>query len=208
MAHMSAETRKFEMGTVEPISEHFSGAEVTEAIRGLDSTALVRLRRIARFLARFSSIAADDLVQEACCRAMEETRVCPREMLLVPFLAGVMRSILSGAAKAHARHPEWPLDELMAKGRDWSDNAMTAEAVLIATEDEKALIERAAVIKRQVLGLFEDDLVAQTIAEGVMEGLEGEELRVLTELDKTAFASKRKFIRRRIAKTFPESAKS
>ncbi len=196
------------MGTGEPVSAHFSAVEITEAIRGLDATELVRLRRIARILTRFSALVPDDLVQEACCRVMEETRLCPREIQLVPFLAGVMRSMASDAAKAHARHPERSLDGLAAKGLDWSDDTMTAEEVLIASEDEEALIARAASVKRQVLGLFEDDVVAQTIAEGVMEGMEGEELRALTLLDKTAFASKRKLIRRRIVKAFPESAKS
>ena len=196
------------MGTGEPVSAHFSAVEITEAIRGLDATEFVRLRRIARFLARFSTISPDDLVQEACCRVMEETRLCPREMQLVPFLAGVMRSMVSDAAKAHARHPERSLDVLATKGRDRSDDTMTAEEVLIALEDEEVLIARAASAKRQVLGLFDDDVVAQIIAEGIMEGLEGEDLRALTELDKTAFASKRKLIRRRITKAFPESAKS
>jgi RNA polymerase sigma-70 factor (ECF subfamily) len=196
------------METGEPVSAHFSAVEITEAIRALEATELVRLRGIARFLARFSTIAPDDLVQEAFCRAMELSRLCPRHIQTVPFLAGVMRSMVSDAAKAHARHPERSLDALSANGRDWSDNAATAEDVLIACEDDEALLERAAATKRQVLGLFEDDLVAQTIAEGIMEGLEGEELRALTELDKTAFASKRKLIRRRIAKASAESAKS
>jgi DNA-directed RNA polymerase specialized sigma24 family protein len=196
------------MATGEPANAHFSAVEITKAIRALDATELVRLRAIARSLARFSSVAFDDLLQEACYRTMDGSRLCPREMRLVPFLVGVMRSIVSDTAKARARHPERPLGVLCAAGRDWSDGTMTAEEGLIASEEEKALAERAAETKRQVLKIFEDDVVAQIIAEGIMEGREGEELRTLTELDKTAFASKRKLIRRRIAKAFPESAKS
>ncbi len=191
-----------------PATTHLSTAEITDAIRALSPTDLVRLRTIARMLARFSNIAADDLAQEACFRAMAGARECPHHIALLPFLVGIMRSIVSDAAKARKRHPEAQLEVLMAAGKEWSDNTMTTEEQLIASEDEKALVERATATRRQVLGLFDDDLVAQTIAEGILDGLEGEELRSLTELDKTAFASKRRLIRRRIAKAFPERAKS
>jgi mannonate dehydratase len=59
-------------------------------------------------------------------------------------------------------------------------------------------------IKQAVLGLFEDDLAAQTIVEGDMDGIEGEELRDLTGLDAKAFASKRRLVRRRIDRTYPK----
>ena len=55
-----------------------------------------------------------------------------------------------------------------------------------------------------LVSLFEDDEIAQVILEGMMEGIEGEELRKLTELDKTAYQSKRRLIRRRIEKRFPK----
>src|SRR5258708_8281518 len=119
---------------------------------------------------------------------MEEKRFCPREIRPVPFLVGGMGSMVSDAAKARQRHPERSLEVMRTAGRDWPADTPTAEEGLIASEDEEALVERAAAIKRQVLGLFDDDLVAQTIAEGIMDGLDGEDLRTLTELDKTAFA--------------------
>jgi RNA polymerase sigma-70 factor (ECF subfamily) len=40
-----------------------------------------------------------------------------------------------------------------------------------------------------------------------MEGTDGEELRALTDLTKIAFASKRRLIRRRIDKAFPDGWK-
>jgi hypothetical protein len=63
--------------------------------------------------------------------------------------------------------------------------------------------EEAARIKAAVLALFADDIVAQTLAEGVMEELDAVELRALTGLDLTGFASKRRLVRRRIDKAFP-----
>ena len=64
--------------------------------------------------------------------------------------------------------------------------------------------ETATAMKAAMLALFEDDPTAQVILEGMMEGMEGEELRELTELNATAYQSKRRLIRRRIEKTFPE----
>ena len=48
--------------------------------------------------------------------------------------------------------------------------------------------------------LFEDDIVAQTIVEGILENMRGEELRALAGLDETAYESKRRLIRRRLEK--------
>jgi hypothetical protein len=38
------------------------------------------------------------------------------------------------------------------------------------------------------------------IVQGMIEDAEGEELRAVTDLDKTAFASKRRFVRRQITR--------
>jgi RNA polymerase sigma-70 factor (ECF subfamily) len=43
--------------------------------------------------------------------------------------------------------------------------------------------------------------------EGIMEGIAGEELRSLTQLSQTQFDSKRRLIRRRIDKAFPQERK-
>jgi DNA-directed RNA polymerase specialized sigma24 family protein len=184
-----------------------SEAEVKDAVQALQDQELVRLRSIARALARFSPIAADDLLQEAFCRALDRSRRWPIDVDAVPFLAGIMRSISSDAAKAAHRRPEQSLEVMAESGRDWPAEVPTAEQVLINAEEDEARIVRAGAAKRTVVDLFGDDLAAQIIVEGMMEGLDGEDLRVLTGLDKTAFASKRRLVRRRIAKAIPESMK-
>ena len=70
-----------------------------------------------------------------------------------------------------------------------------------------AAADEARRIKRAILALFDDDLEAQTIAEGTMDGMEGEELRSCTGLDEKAFATKRRLVRRRIDKAFPKGRK-
>jgi RNA polymerase sigma-70 factor (ECF subfamily) len=54
-----------------------------------------------------------------------------------------------------------------------------------------------------MLALFKDDPVARDLLEGIMEDFDADELRELTGLDKTAYASKRRLIRRTIDKHYP-----
>ena len=58
-------------------------------------------------------------------------------------------------------------------------------------------------ITQAIIGLFEDDPVAQVMVEGIMENMEGEELRELAGLTKLAFASKWRPICRRIEQAYP-----
>ena len=64
--------------------------------------------------------------------------------------------------------------------------------------------EEASRIRSAIISLFDDDETARDLAEGIMEEFTREELRELTDLDKTAYDTKRKLIRRRIQKTYPE----
>jgi hypothetical protein len=58
-------------------------------------------------------------------------------------------------------------------------------------------------IRHAVIDLFAEDPVAQVMVEGMMEDMEGEELREVTGLTKIGFASKRRLIRRRVDQAFP-----
>ena len=58
-----------------------------------------------------------------------------------------------------------------------------------------------------MVALFNEDLQARDLVEGMMEDFTAEELRKLTELDETAYASKRRLIRRTIDKHYPEGWK-
>jgi hypothetical protein len=58
--------------------------------------------------------------------------------------------------------------------------------------------------KQKIIDLFVGDTEAQVIVEGMMEGVRGEDLRSLTDLDQTAYQSKRRQIRRKIEKLIKE----
>jgi RNA polymerase sigma-70 factor (ECF subfamily) len=196
------------MAQDKPVKDWLSPAEFTGKLRELGPLELARLRGMARSFARFSWVDPEDLAHEAIHRTMTGNRHCPRDTAILSFLYGVMHSLVSDEAKARARHPEVQLEPLAESGMEWPSDAVGAEQEQIDRQEEQALIARGKAVRAQVMALFDDDLAAQIIAEGVMDDLEGEELRSLTELDKTAFASKRRLVRRRIGKAFPESAKN
>jgi RNA polymerase sigma-70 factor (ECF subfamily) len=186
-------------------SATLSPAEVAAAIRALPAAGWYRLDRIAAYYARACPLEADDLRQEALVRALTGTRQCPIGVDVVRFLGEAMRSMASDSVKADKRKATQAggtglhlvtLEDAEAIDSIVSPSA-TPEAALIAEEE-------AARIRQAILDLFADDVVAQTIVEGDMEGMEAEEIRNLTGLDKTAYASARRLIRRRIDKAFPE----
>jgi DNA-directed RNA polymerase specialized sigma24 family protein len=174
--------------------------EIEDAVRALGTPDKLRLRKIAIVYSRAGPLDPDDLLQEAFTRALDGTRRCPREVDVVRFLAEVMRSIASDARKALRRHPELRAEPLMVDGGlafDPADERLNAEEQSLAEE-------RAESVRKVILELFQDDPVAQVLVEGIMEEMGGEELRLLTDLGKTGFASKRRLIRRRIDAAYPD----
>jgi RNA polymerase sigma-70 factor (ECF subfamily) len=152
-------------------------------------------------LCRDAAFGADDLLQEAFQRALDGTRQCARTLDIVHFLAGVMRSIASDWRKARKRRPEMnlvtqtgALREVVLQVRD---NSPVAEEVL-------AVNEEAGRLQAAIFALFVDDALAQRLLEGIMDGLAGAQLRSLTGLSETEFASKRRLIRRRVDKAYPK----
>jgi RNA polymerase sigma-70 factor (ECF subfamily) len=149
---------------------------------------------------------AEDLLQEAFRRALD-ARNCPVSVDIVRFLAEAMRSIRDGELKRAKRRPVLvsrpPKGGERAQVLEPIDPAPNAEERLAAA-DEESVRERK---RQEVIGLFADDLAAQVIVEGIMEGTRGEDLRTLTDLDPTGYESKRRLIRRRIEKAFQGMSK-
>jgi hypothetical protein len=118
---------------------------------------------------------------------------------ILAFLAETMHSIASDEAKKRARHRELQTVPLFAEdalAHDPPDPEANAEEVLAGEQE-------AHRIRHAVIDLFAEDPVAQVMVEGMMEDMEGEELREVTGLTKIGFASKRRLIRRRVDQAFP-----
>lgn len=180
----------------EPASSVLSQDEVIEAIGALSVAAWNRLRRIAVIFSRGRPIEPEDLLQEAFARAIGGSRNCPRNVDIVRFLVEAMRSIASSSIKVLTRQPNFQAVPLIGDDGltlDPPDPQPTAEQRAISDEE-------VARIRRSILDLFQDDFTAQVLVEGMMEGMNGEDLRETTGLSKVRFASKRRFVRRRLDK--------
>ena len=174
--------------------------EVARAIQELSDADWNRLDKVAARYARNGLIESNDLLQEAFLRALDGRRNCPADVDPVKFLAEAMRSIADGESEKSEGRPQ--LVPIANHGGD--EIAVDPPDSSLDPEQRADSGQEAAAIKACLVSLFKDDEIAQVILEGMMEGIEGEELRELTDLGKTAYQSKRKVIRRRIDKKFPK----
>lgn len=173
-------------------------ADIAEAIRGLTAVQWLRLRKVALAYARLAAdMDPDDLLQEAFRRALDGERTCPADVDVVRFLAEAIRSIADGERAKNSRRPATV--RFPGHGGDPQEIAEPAEPM---PDAEESLIEGENHSQRraEAVAMFEDDIAAQTIVEGILDNMRGEELRELTGLDETTYESKRRLIRRRIEK--------
>lgn len=176
-----------------------SAAEVADRIRDLSDADVLRLKRASEYLSFGGARPPADLRQEAIRRAVSGARKCPCGLSMVTFLRGVMRSIAWADRKSLARGPKLAV---VAKDDRGEGSLAGIADRRMSPEDKIIHDENIAKMKRKILALFEDDVVAQTLAEGIMDGMEGKELRDLVGLNEKEFATKRRLVRRRIDKAF------
>jgi DNA-directed RNA polymerase specialized sigma24 family protein len=144
---------------------------------------------------------AEDLLQEAFARALEnDGRHCPADVDVVRFLAEAMRSIANGEYEKAKLRPS--LIPLANHGDQQNDTDPPDPA--IGAEDWLAREQYAALRRREILALFDDQPLARDIIQGRMKDMSPTEIRELTGLDATAYASQLKLIRRRIYNKFPK----
>ena len=171
--------------------------EISDALENLDAFGWARLRKVAAVLAAGGRGKEDELLQETMLRVLDGGRPWPQGVPLVPFLAGVMKSVAHGerakVTRSPARRAASLYDGSGALVIDMADAGPTPEEALTGEQ-------AAGRLKQRVAAAFEGDFHAQILLEGMLEGMEGEALRGLTELDPTAYASKRRLIRRRLSK--------
>jgi RNA polymerase sigma-70 factor (ECF subfamily) len=176
--------------------------EITAAIRGFTAAQWGRLKKVAGRYAQKAAMPAEDLLQEAFARALEDDgRKCPIDVDVVRFLAEAMRSIADGEREKAELIPAMVSISVQDDGTDpayrVADGTPTVEQRLVREEE-------TAQRRHDLFALFDDDPQARDIVEGTIAGMTADDMRELTGLDKKAYDSKRKLIRRRIDKKYPD----
>ncbi|ESY71806.1 RNA polymerase subunit sigma24 [Mesorhizobium sp. LNHC252B00] len=187
------------------VSETLSVDEFVSALRALTNEDWIRVGEVARRYARYCSTSGDDLQSEAIGRTLDGKRNCPYDVDPVAFLILTMKSIAGELRKAGFR--TIGMDDVKLKTKDGNSVAFDPADERLDPESTLAENQAAARLRTAILGLFNDDEVARDLADLMMVELDGEELRALLDLEPKAFASKRRLVRRRIDKAFPDGWK-
>jgi RNA polymerase sigma-70 factor (ECF subfamily) len=154
---------------------------------------LLRLKAIARLHARGlpPDISWDDLLQEAFTRVLVGSRRKPPDVAMVPFLAGIMRSLRAQHWQRAGRGAAAPATLRIDHARDLSRETALCDA---ASDPERSLIAQEQL---DAIGkLFSGDPVALRIIAGLAEGRSAAQIRAAMEISKTDYDSARKRMRR------------
>lgn len=175
-------------------------AEARQAIDGLTPAAFLRLGKAGRLLALGLSCEASDLLSDAICQTLQGRRNCPRDVPLVTFLIGAMRSRASAVRETQKASPvAFTLDATGTDGRPLYDPpALTrnVEEWRLAEEDVAARISALE-------ELFAGDDEATMFLWADLEEMPKEEIKAMNDLTDSAYATIRRRMRRQISGRFP-----
>jgi hypothetical protein len=190
--------------------DYLTPDELRVALGSLTAVDLKRLNRASEMLARDTLMSAEELVGEAVYVAFVGRRRCPRDVPLMVFLKGAIKSLASSAKKAAARSNIVPFPGATPENQNpiecASDLASTPEQVLLQRDEGREAEGAAASASTAVQMLndhFSKDYEVQLCIAGMMEGMAGKELRDFVGVDQAGIDYARKKIRRATCKLFP-----
>lgn len=166
-------------------------AEQALGLRLVTETDLLRLKAIARLHARLlpPDTGWSDLLQEAFARVLDGSRRQPPGLPILPFLAGVMRSLKTEYWR-RARREALNLPKLRAE---------VADSGGAGPVDPRAEVERGLQAMQELTAiyhLFADDSQARQIIAGLAEERTPEEICESCSMSKTDYDSTRRRMRR------------
>ena len=174
--------------------------EIRSALDGLTQIDLVRLRRAGSKFALALDCTVDDLINEAVFSAYSGSRECRRDLHILVFLIGAMRSIAWNAkVSSRKAEREISLDATGTDGRPLvvlKSNAPDAETQILRAED---MALRIAALD----DLFADDEPALLVIMADLDELSKEEIMTMNEMSETTYNSTRTRIRRKMERRFP-----
>lgn len=178
---------------------------IDDALSSLSDVDMLRLRRIAVQYSLPSRYTPDELLSQMFCNILDGSRKYKKGIHILAFLVKTMQSLVSSDCKSQKRKPECKLD-LDAPGKQEASIDSSGN-VGQSPEDLLILKDSTAHIKRTVLKLFNDKPDVKDVVEAIMEHMSRSEIQELTGLDDTGYDTIRRYIRRRLQKTFPEGWK-
>ncbi len=187
------------MGVIEPVDSKETAGLRDElgALSDIDKHRLLKIARTYAAVAR--DLEPEDLLQEAMMKSLEENpherRRCPKDLNLITFLAGVMRSLASNRVEWRKRRKEAEAAEVLHANYSLlaaitaDEASRTPEESILHAEHEAAF---HAFLEEQCKGCEKTHLVLL----GGFDGLRGQDLCDFAGVTKMELAT----IHRRIAR--------
>jgi RNA polymerase sigma-70 factor (ECF subfamily) len=184
----------------EPVPGAATVGEVASALENLSDPDLLRIKQIAKLRsASLTTYTGEDLLNEAIQRALDGSRVWPREVAFIAFLAQTMRSIASEERRGPyagliINESDMPVD------RD--GKATTLEDVAGHGMDPARVVQAQRALE-DIEAMFSNDTEALHILHGLAIGSTPEEIQAASAMTPTKYASAQKRIRRELARRNP-----
>jgi DNA-directed RNA polymerase specialized sigma24 family protein len=183
--------------------DRYTTDELRAKIEAFSDADVARLMAVARSFAWRTGLEPAELLQEACCRVLEERRTCRRTVSAVAFLCQVMRGLRSDELEARraGRRPV-PVESLHEGVQPlWTSEQPSPEQEAIST------IMDGKVLEKIEARIAEDDQLGLLI-EGQLEQMTGEALQELLGVDVKGLAAVRKRLKRLQTALGPERSAS
>lgn len=178
---------------------------IDDALSSLSDVDMLRLRGAAIHYSLPSRYTWDELLSQMFCKVLDGSRKYKKGIHILAFLIKTMQSLASSDCKSQKRKPECQLD--LDKPGKQDASVDSSNNIGQSPEDLLILKDSTAHIKGIILKLFTDKPDVKDVVEAIMEDMSRSEIQELTGLDDTGYETIRRYIRRRLKKTFPEGWK-
>lgn len=171
--------------------ETYSPDELREQIAAFTPLDWLRIRKAAMHFSKRCRLEWEELQNEALLRSLDGRRNCPRNVAVTTFLGNVIRSIASEAdGTTGFVHLSEELETQQRSPSGLTDLTKPADPAASAMDAQKIIAE--------VISAFNGDETSEMLFEGMIDGIEGQELRELLGLSQKEFDSRRRLVRRRL----------
>jgi hypothetical protein len=175
----------------QPVGQTYSPDELRALIAAFTPLDWLRVRKAAMYFSKRCRLEWGELQNEALVRSLDGRRNCPRGVTVTTFLGNAIRSIASEAdgTDGHVYLSE-ELEAQQSSASGLTDLTKPADPAASTMDAQKIIAD--------VISAFDGDATSEMLFEGMIDGIEGQELRKLLELPQKEFDSKRRLVRRRL----------